>query len=103
MGSDLNSIDATVQTGGYSFCRIGFGTDVDDAILTNLANNSGGIHVNEQDPDPLQLTKYFSTVGAQVHNMAVLADPAFELGAGQTAELAVDVSALDQSLTVAVN
>jgi hypothetical protein len=103
VGSDLNSIDATVQTGGYNFYSVGFGTDVDDAILTNVANNSGGIHVNEQDLDPLQLTKYFLTVGAQVHNMAVLADPAFELGAGQTAELAVDVSALDQSLTVAVN
>lgn len=103
VGSNLNNINATVAAGNYRFCSIGFGDDVDDAILTNVANNNGGIHVNEQDLSPLQLTKYFLTVGALVHDMTVLADPVYQLGAGETASLSVNLSKLDQSVTFAVN
>jgi hypothetical protein len=103
IGSDLNDINATVQAGNYSFYSIGFGTDVDDAILTTVANNSGGIHVNEQDLSPLQLTKYFLTVGALVHDMAVLSDPSYQLGEDESAQLSVNISKLDQSVTFAVN
>ena len=103
IGSDLNDINATVQAGNYSFYSIGFGTDVDDAILTSVAEASGGIHVNEQDLSPLQLTKYFLTVGALVHDMTVLADPTYELGADESASLSVNLSKLAHSVTFAVN
>ncbi len=103
VGSDLNVINATVQAGNYTFYSIGFGTDVNDAILIDVANNSGGIHVNEQDLSPIQLTKYFLTVGALVHDMAVLSDPSYQLGAGETAKLPVNLSKSDQSVTFAVN
>jgi hypothetical protein len=103
LGSNLNDIGPTVQAGGFRFHSIGFGTDVDDAILTSVANANEGIHVNEQDLSPIQLTKYFLTVGALVHDMTVLADPAYQVGAGETATLAVNLSKLDQSVTFAVN
>jgi subtilisin family serine protease len=103
VGSNLNDINATVQAGNYKFYSVGFGTDIDDAILSAVANNSGGVHVNEQDLSPIQLTKYFLTVGALIHDMAVLADPVFELGAGQSATVAVNLSELDHSVTFAVN
>lgn len=103
VGSDLNNINATVQAGNYKFYSIGFGTDVDDAILTNVANNSGGIHVNEQDLSAIQLTKYFLTVGALVHDMTVLSDPTYQLGPGESAKFSVNLSKLDHSVTFAVN
>ncbi len=103
IGSDLNSINATVQAGNDRFYSIGFGTDVDDAILSGVANDNGGIHVNEQDLSPIQLTKYFLTVGALVHDMAVLSDPTYQLGEGQAAQQTINLSKRDQSVTFAVN
>ncbi|MEK6301711.1 MAG: S8 family serine peptidase [Acidobacteriota bacterium] len=103
IGSDLNDINATVQAGNDRFYSIGFGTDVDDAILSNVANNNGGIHVNEQGLSPIQLSKYFLTVGALVHDMTVLADPTYQLSAGQSAQMSVNLSKLDQFVTFAVN
>ena len=103
IGSDLNDINATVQAGNYSFYSIGFGTDVDDAILTSVAEDSGGIHLNEQDLSTIQLTKYFLTVGALVHDMTVLSDPTYQLGMDESAKSTVNLSKLDQSVTFAVN
>jgi hypothetical protein len=103
IGSDLNDINATVQAGNYRFYSIGFGTDVDDAILSSVAENSGGIHVNEQDLSPIQLTKYFLTVGALVHDMTVFSDPTYQLGPGESAKLPINLSKLDHSVTFAVS
>lgn len=103
VGSDLNSIGPSVQGGNYRFYSIGFGTDVDDAILSSVANASGGIHVNEQDLSPIQLTKHFLTVGALVHDLTVLADPMWELGAGESAQLSANATTLDRSLIFAIN
>jgi hypothetical protein len=49
------------------------------------------------------LTKYFLTVGALVHDMAVLSDPTYQLGPGESAKFSVNLSKLDQSVTFAVN
>lgn len=103
IGSDLNSIGPSVQGGNYRFYSIGFGTDVDDAILSNIANASGGMHVNEQDLSPIQLTKHFLTVGALVHDLTVIADPTWELGAGESAQLPTTATTLDSSLIYAIN
>lgn len=103
LGSNLASIAGTVQAGNYRFYSIGFGTDVDDAILSDVAAANHGIHVKEQDLSPIQLTKYFLTVGALAHDMSVLADPTYQLGAGESASLSVNVSRMDQSVTFAVN
>ncbi|HEX7150360.1 MAG TPA: S8 family serine peptidase [Thermoanaerobaculia bacterium] len=103
IGSDLNSIGPSVQGGNYRFFSIGFGTDVDDAILTNVANASGGMHVNEQDLSPIQLTKHFLTVGALVHDLTVLVDPMWEVPAGGSAQLATTATNLDRSLIFAIN
>lgn len=103
VGSDLNSIGPSVQAGSYRFYSIGFGTDVDDAILSSVADASGGIHVNEQDLSPIQLTKHFLTVGALVHDLTVIADPMWELGAGESAQLSTSATTHDRSLIFAVN
>ena len=102
-GSNLNSIGATVQAGNFRFYSVGFGTDVDDAILQDVAAASGGIHVNEQDLSPIQLTKYFLTVGALAHDMSILLDPTYQLGSGESAKATVNLSGEDQSVTFAVN
>lgn len=102
-GSNLADIGPVISAGGYRFYSIGFGTDVDDEILSQVATANQGIHVNEQDLNAIQLTKYFLTVGALVHNLQVLSDPTFEVGNGEQAKLAVDVIPDDQSLIVAVN
>lgn len=102
-GSDLNTIGPPIQAGNYRFYSIGFGTDVDDSILSNIANASGGIHVNEQDLSPIQLTKHFLTVGALVHDLTVIADPSFDVGNGQAARLTTTLTPLDRSVIFAVN
>lgn len=101
--SDLNSIGPSVQAGNFRFYSIGYGTDVDDAILSNVAEASGGIHVNEQDLSPIQLTKYFLTVGALVHDLSILSDPSFQVGTGKTASLSTTATSSDGSLYFAVN
>lgn len=103
IGSDLNSIGPTVQAGNFRFYSIGFGTDVDDAILSDVASANQGIHVNEKDLSPIQLTKYFLTVGALAHDMSILLDPTYQLGSGQAAKETVNLSRADQSVTFAVN
>ena len=102
-GSDLNSILGTVQAGNYRFYSVGFGTDVDDAILRTVAAATGGIHVNEQGLSPIQLSKYFRTVGALVHDMSILLDPTYQLASGESAKATVNVSREDQSVTFTVN
>lgn len=103
VGSNLASISGTVQAGNFRFHSIGFGTDVDDAILSDVAGANQGIHVNEKDLSPLQLTKYFLTVGALAHDMSILLDPTYQLGSGESAKVTVNLSREDQSVTFAVN
>ena len=102
-GSNLASIGGPISAGNFRFYSIGFGTDVDDAILSDVAAANHGIHVKEQDLSPIQLTKYFLTVGALAHDMSVLADPSYEIGSRESASLSVNVSRMDQSVTFAVN
>lgn len=85
------------------FYSIGFGTDVDDEILSAVALDSGGVHVNEQDLDALSLSKLFLAIGAGAVDDALLIDPRVSVGRNQTASLEVEVSSDERHLTVAVN
>lgn len=102
-GSNLGDINAIMQNRVCRFFSIGFGTDIDDAVLSTVAANSGGMHVNEQDLSPLQLQKHFLTIGALAHDLTTLVDPAYQLGAGESVSLPTGISMHDRSLTIAVN
>lgn len=102
-GSNLSSIMSTVQAGNFRFYSVGFGADVDDEILSDVASANHGLHVNEQGLSPIQLTKYFLTVGALAHDMSIVVDPTYQLASGQSASVPVEVSREDQSVTFAVN
>ncbi len=103
VGSDLNDINTTVVDNDIRLYSIGFGTDVDDAILTDVAENSGGIHVNEQDLNALALSKHFMIIGASAIDETLIVDPMYTLGRREKAKLDVGVSGDDKSLTFAVS
>ena len=103
LGTDLADVGPSITAGNFRFFSVGFGTDVDDATLSSLAAANEGIHVNEQDLSPIQLTKYFLTVAALAHDLTVLADPSFDVGAGQAAELPIELSNADRTVYIAVN
>ena len=103
VGSDLNDINDPVVDNDIVFYSIGFGTDVDDAILSTVAANSGGIHVNEQDLDALALSKHFLTIGSMAIDESVVIDPRYILKAGDKAVLTATSSKDDSHLTFAVN
>ena len=103
VGSDLSdSIDVVVDN-DVKFYSIGFGTDVDDAILSEMATATGGLHVNEQDLDPLGLQKLFVGIAASAVDAAVLIDPRYDLAPGAQAQLPVHVSSDETYLTFAVH
>jgi hypothetical protein len=102
IGSDLNDINAPLVSNGITFYSIGFGTDVDDAILSQVALNTGGVHVNEQDLDALSLGKHFLSIAASAADDATLIDPRYLLGPGQSAALSVPVQASERDFTFAL-
>lgn len=102
IGSDLNDINTPVVDNDISFYSVGFGTDVDDAVLSQVALNSGGIHVDEQDLSPLALSKHFLSIAASAADDTTLIDPRYQLGSGQTGKLAVPVTKGDHYMKFVV-
>ncbi|HWM25235.1 MAG TPA: VWA domain-containing protein [Chthoniobacterales bacterium] len=103
VGSNLLDIHDPVVDNDLKFFSIGFGTDVDDAILSQVAADSGGVHVNEQDMDPLALQKHFITIASSAVDSSLLIDPRLSLPARGKAEIKVTVTGEDKNLTFAAN
>jgi hypothetical protein len=102
-GTDLNDIHDPVVDNDITLYSVGFGTDVDDLILSQVAMDSGGLHFNEQDLDPLSLKKHFLSIAASAADDAMLSDPRHRLEAHQAGTLRVRVTPAERSLTFAVN
>lgn len=103
IGSNLLEIHDPVVDNDLKFFSIGFGTDVDDAILSQVAADSGGVHVNEQDMDPLALQKHFITIASSAVDSSLLIDPRLSVPARGKAEIKVTVTGEDKNLTFAAN
>ncbi len=102
VGSDLNDIDALISANDVTMYSIGFGDDVDDAILAQVALNSGGLHVNEIDLDAMSLGKHFLSIAASAADQTTLIDPRYQLAPGESASLDVPVLASEHDLVFAV-
>lgn len=102
-GSDLNDIGPPLLANDLTFYSVGFGTNVDDVILTDVALSTGGVHVNEQALDPLALGKHFLSIAASAADETTLIDPRYTLGYGQTATLNTAVDSDDQHLSFVVH
>lgn len=102
VGSDLNDINTPVVDNDISFYSVGFGTDVDDAILSQVASNTGGLHVDEQDLSPLALSKHFLSIAASAADDTTLIDPRYQLSSAQTGKLAVPVTKGDHYIKFVV-
>ncbi|MEO1174372.1 MAG: vWA domain-containing protein, partial [Myxococcota bacterium] len=102
VGSDLNDIDALVSSNDVTLYSVGFGDDVDDAILSQVAVNNGGVHVNETDLDAMALGKHFLSIAASAADQTTLIDPRYHLAPGESASLDVPVLASERDLVLAV-
>lgn len=76
VGSDLNDIAGIIPVDTV-FYSIGFGDDIDDAILSAVAANWNGGHYNELDL-PLGLSKLFMTVAGLSVNEEIAIDPDYK-------------------------
>lgn len=102
VGSDLNDIDALIAANDITMYSVGFGDDVDDAILSQVALNSGGVHVNEIDLDAMALGKHFLSIAASAADQTTLIDPRYHLAPGESASLEVPVLESERDLVFAV-
>ena len=103
IGSDLNDIGPPLLANDVTFYSVGFGTDVDDIILTDVALSTGGVHVNEQALDPIALGKHFLSIAASAADETTLIDPRYTLGYKKTAQLKTAVAEDDKNLTFVVH
>ena len=103
VGSDLNTIEPMVVDNDIELYSVGFGTDVDDAILSSVAAASGGYHVNEQDLMPIDLSKEFLAIAALAVDDSVMVDPTFMVTSQNAASLEAAATSADNSVTFALN
>jgi len=102
-GTGVLDAKPAVVDNDVRFHSIGFGLDVDDAALADIAAATLGSHVNEQDASPLDLQKHFITVAGSAVDAALLVDPRHKLRAGQRAGESTVITADDRALTFIVN
>ncbi len=95
--TELNNV-LTAATADMELYSLGFGTDISDVALSNIANSNGGWHVNEVDP--IVVAKTFSLVAARVIEDQVLSDPLYVIKPGETRSHRVGVSRADRNLTL---
>jgi hypothetical protein len=101
-GTTLASMHDPVVDNDIRFYSIGYGTSVDDAILSGIAHDSGGVHVNEQSLDAIALGKHFLSIAASAADLTTLIDPRYTLVPNETATLNVNVSPDERELTFVV-
>lgn len=100
---DVNDINNPIVNNDLTFYGLGFGTDVNSAEFTQVAANSGGLYVDHQSLDSMQLAKYFITIAASAVDLAMLVDPLYELAAGQSASMDAVVASTERDLTFTMN
>ncbi len=101
-GSDLNDINASM-TDDTIFYSVGYGTDVDSAILEVVADDHNGGHYEEQSYSPTQLSKLFMTVAGLSVNEEVIIDPNYSLAKGEAAKLSAVATNKDKAFTFATH
>ena len=100
---DVNDINNPIVSNDLTFYGLGFGTDVNGVEFTQVAANSGGLYVDHQSLNAMQLAKYFITIAASAVDLAMLVDPLYELSAGQQASLDALVTKSERDLTFTMN
>lgn len=103
LGSNLNSISDLIQNTNSNFYSIGYGTDVDDFILNSVAMSNGGIHLNAQSLEPIELRKHFLTIGSLTNDLTILRDPLYELSIDETGILDFSTSSYLNEIIIAIN
>ncbi len=103
VGSDLNDINAMVVDNDVELYSVGFGTDVDDTILTPIAANTGGYHVNEQDLSPIELSKRFLEIAALAADDSMMIDPRFTVTRQNEVKLETVLTSDDKNVTFALH
>lgn len=98
----LASMHDPVVDNDIRFYSIGFGTSVDEAILSSIAHDSGGVHVNEQSLDAIGLGKHFLSIAASAADLTTLIDPRYTLHPNGRAGLDFNVAADERELTFVV-
>ncbi len=101
-GGNLETIRNPVVNSGVTFYSVGFGTDVDDEILSEVAVATGGRHVNQQDLSTQGLNKHFLSIAAAAADDTALIDPIYILGPGDREALDVQVQRSERNLTFAL-
>ena len=102
-GSGLEEMKAVAADNDIELYSVGFGTDIDDATLSDIALGANGFHVTEPDLDPSDLAKYTLHAAASASGLAVLLDQTVELQTGATKRNKIYMGPDDRSLVVAVN
>ena len=101
VGSDVATIDA-VMANDTRFFSVGFGTDVNSAILPGVAANHDGVHLEEQGLQAGQLAKLFMVVGGLATDETIVIDPDYTVNPGNSANQGILANPADRSLTFAV-
>ncbi|WP_185964549.1 VWA domain-containing protein [Aliikangiella marina] len=102
-GSDLMDINAPIVSNDLNLYSLAIGTSVSGAILSTVAMNSGGDHLEHQSATPADLQKFFISVAAQAVDLATLVDPLYEMSAGDADSLTAFVTNADKNLTFTMN
>jgi len=100
---DVNDINNPIVNNDLTFYGLGFGTDVNGVEFTQVAANSGGLYVDHQSLNAMQLAKYFITIAASAVDLALLVDPLYELAVGQKGSLEAIVTSSERDLTFTMN
>jgi|GEM_PF-4941898 len=104
VGSNLRDlIHDQVVDNDITFYSVGFGTDVSREVLSEVAENTGGLHVEEQGLQEGPLRKHFLSIAASSADQTIISDPHYTLASGETAELDVEVTSDDRDITVVVH
>lgn len=102
-GSDLMDINDPVVNNDLTLYSLGLGTDLSGSELGQVAINSGGIHLEQQELSPVELQKYFISIASSAVDLTTLVDPLYEMTSEQTDSLSAIVSESERDLTFTMN
>ncbi|GLS24320.1 VWA domain-containing protein [Marinibactrum halimedae] len=98
-GSDLNTIEGPLLANEVKLYSVGFGSDVDGAILAPIALNTGGLHIENPDVASDALRKHFLAIASSAADSTAIIDPYYELKHGQSVSLDVPVNSSEKDVT----
>ncbi|MEM1268097.1 MAG: vWA domain-containing protein, partial [Pseudomonadota bacterium] len=101
-GSDVADIDDIMEDDTL-FYAIGFGTDVDSAVMPGVAANHNGLYLEEQSLSAAELSKLFLAVAGVAVDETIVVDPDYIVQPGGFAEQSVTVSSDDRAITFATH